>query len=129
MLRTTAAIVSADPRQDSRWRDLAIGPRSGLFISPPWIRAICAIFGFEPEARIALDGTGRPVGGFTWVPIADFRGSRLCSLPFSDWADPPTASEPLWSALLDGALTSGVPLTMRCLRAPEPLADPRLRIV
>src|SRR5690606_2815186 len=78
------SVVAADPVTDPRWRQLAGGPGSSLFTSPPWISAVCRSYGFTPEARIALDDAGEPVGGFAWVAVEDVRGRRLSSLPFSD---------------------------------------------
>lgn len=126
---TTPAVHTVDPRHDPRWHALAGGPHGSLFTSPPWISALCDTYGFTPNARIALDDTGEAVGGFTWVPVADLRGDRLCSVPFSDWADPIAPDEATWYALVDGLLNPDAPLTVRCLHADAPKRDTRLRVV
>ncbi|GAA0906094.1 lipid II:glycine glycyltransferase FemX [Pseudonocardia zijingensis] len=123
------SVVTADPVTDPRWRRLAGGPGSSLFTSPPWISAVCRSYGFTPEARIALDAAGEPVGGFAWVAVEDVRGRRLSSLPFSDRADPLTAGGPVFTALLDAAKTGEEQLTLRCLADSPAVADPRLRTV
>ena len=89
--------LAVDPVTDPRWRRLAEGPRASLFTSPPWISAVCRSYGFAPEARIAVDAAGEPVGGFAWVAVDDVRGRRLSSLPFSDRADPLVPDSPTWT--------------------------------
>jgi CelD/BcsL family acetyltransferase involved in cellulose biosynthesis len=123
------AVSSVDPVTDPRWRRLAEGPRASLFTSPPWISAVCRSYGFAPEARLAVDAAGDPVGGFAWVAVDDVRGRRLSSLPFSDRADPLVPDTATWSALLDAAKTGDEQLTLRCLADSPALADPRLRTV
>lgn len=125
---TAPEVIAVDPRRDPRWHALAAGPHGSLFTSPQWIEAVCATYGFTPKARVVVDGFDEPVGGFAWVPISDVRGPRICSLPFSDWADPIAPDEPTWRALVDGLLTSDARLALRCLSATTPMGDPRLRI-
>ncbi|MER5387536.1 GNAT family N-acetyltransferase [Saccharopolyspora sp. NPDC002686] len=127
-MTTIAPITTVDPRKDELWRTLATGEHGDLFTSPPWIDAVCSTYGFTPAARIALDADGTPRGGLAWVPVSDLRGDRLCSLPFSDWADPVAPDTATWNALVDGLIEPGTSLTLRCLHAAEPVADPRLRI-
>ncbi|MER7015124.1 GNAT family N-acetyltransferase [Saccharopolyspora sp. NPDC000359] len=127
-MTTIAPIDTVDPRTDDRWRELAAGEHGDLFTSPPWIDAVCATYGFTPLARVLLDTDGTPSGGLAWVPISDVRGDRLCSLPFSDWADPVAPDPATWNALVDGLITPGTRLTLRCRRVAAPVADPRLRV-
>ncbi|HLU58255.1 MAG TPA: GNAT family N-acetyltransferase [Pseudonocardia sp.] len=122
-------VVPADPVTDPRWRRLAAGPGGSLFTSPPWIEAVCRTYGFTPEARIALDATGEPVGGFAWVAVEDVRGRRLSSLPFSDRADPLVPDAAIFGELLDAAKTGGDQLTVRCLDSSPASAEPRMRAV
>jgi CelD/BcsL family acetyltransferase involved in cellulose biosynthesis len=126
---TVLTVVAADPVTDARWRRLATYPGASLFTSPPWINAVCRTYGFTPEACIALDAAGEPVGGFAWVPVQDVRGRRLSSLPFSDRTDPLVADPQVWTALLDAAKTGDDQLTLRCLDDSAALADPRLDAV
>ncbi len=90
------AVLSVDPRTDLRWHDLVRGPRGSLFVSPPWITAVCGGFDLTPHARIAVDANGRTLGGFAWIEIDDINGRRLSSLPFSDRADPPLGDHATW---------------------------------
>jgi CelD/BcsL family acetyltransferase involved in cellulose biosynthesis len=126
---TVLSLVAADPVTDPRWHRLAERPGASLFTSPPWISAVCRSYGFTPQARIAVDAAGEPVGGFAWVAVDDVRGRRLSSLPFSDRADPLVADLPTWTALLDAAKTGDEQLTLRCLARSPAVADPRLRTV
>jgi CelD/BcsL family acetyltransferase involved in cellulose biosynthesis len=118
-------VVAVDPRADPRWQALALTPKGCLFTSPPWIRSVCDTYGLISEARILTDAAGRPTDGFAWVPINDLRGDRLVSLPFSDRADPIVGDQVKWSAVVDDALRTDVPLKIRCLDAAVPTADVR----
>jgi CelD/BcsL family acetyltransferase involved in cellulose biosynthesis len=126
---TVNAISPADPRTDSKWRQLASGPAGGLFTSPPWIQAVCDSYGFTPEARISEAPDGTPVGGFAWVSVSDIRGERISALPFCDRADPMLTGPDAWPGLADEALATGTPLTLRCFSDNPATADPRLRSV
>jgi CelD/BcsL family acetyltransferase involved in cellulose biosynthesis len=107
-------VVALDPRADDRWLRLAASPAGSLFTSPPWISAVCGTYGFRPEARVAVDGTGAPVAGFTWAVVDDLRGTRMVSLPFSDRAEPLYASGGMWRELARDCLGSEVPFRVRC---------------
>jgi CelD/BcsL family acetyltransferase involved in cellulose biosynthesis len=107
-------IVEVDPRTDDRWLQLASSPAGSAFTSPPWIRALSTTYGFEPRARVAVDGSGAPTAGFAWVPVHDIRGSRLISLPFSDRAEPLCDDAGVFADLAREALDSEHPLTLRC---------------
>lgn len=139
MMLIAPTVVAADPLTDDRWRHLAASPGAGLFTSPPWIAAVCTTYGFVPQARIALDASGAPVGGLAWVRVDDARGSRLLSLPFCDRADPLVPDLSTWhavsaavisDAVVSAAGTSGdAPFTLRCLDDSPAVADERLRVV
>ena len=122
-------VVASDPLTDARWLDLAASPGAGLFTSPPWIAAVCRTYGFLPQARIALDTSGAPVGGLVWVRVDDARGSRLLSLPFCDRADPLVPDLSTWHAVSDAVTSADVPFTLRCLDDSPAVADERLRTV
>lgn len=126
---TVGEVVTVDPRSDPLWRTLAVGLHGSVFTSPRWIEAVCKTYGFTPSARVVVGDSGEPVGGFAWVPVADVRGTRLCSLPFSDWADPIAPDDATWHALVDGLIPSDAGLALRCLNTTAPMRDPRLRIV
>jgi CelD/BcsL family acetyltransferase involved in cellulose biosynthesis len=126
---STLSVAPVDPLVDPRWGRLAEGQRASLFTSPPWISAVCRTYGFTPEARIALDPAGEPVGGLVWIAVDDVRGRRRSALPFSDRADPLVPDLATWSALLDAAKTGDEQFTLRCLDDSPALAEPRLRTV
>ncbi len=121
--------VLVDPRSDPRWRQLALGPQGSVFTSPPWLRAVCATYGFTPAATVRLDWDGSPRAGLAWVPISDLRGDRLSSLPFSDRAEPLTDDQVDWKALVEGVITDTAPLTLRCWDTAVPVGDVRFNQV
>jgi CelD/BcsL family acetyltransferase involved in cellulose biosynthesis len=123
------SVLSVDPVADPLWRRLATGPAASLFTSPPWIAAVCRTYGFTPEARVAVDPSGVPIGGLAWVGVDDPRGHRLLSLPFSDRADPLVADRPTWDAVSAGLTSGEPPFTLRCLDDSPAVGDPNLRTV
>lgn len=128
-MNTALTLVAVDPITDPRWRELATGPQACLFTSPPWIAALSGTYAFAPEARIALDANGAPIGGLACVHVDDARGSRVLSLPFSDRADPPVPDLSTWEAVSGDATTGEPPFTLRCLDDSPAVADARLRVV
>lgn len=126
--RLASAVVAVDPRDDVRWEVLATRAGS-LFTSPPWIRAVSESYGFTPQARIELDSAGTPQSGFAWAEIADIRGDRLVSMPFSDRAEPIVSDQAVWPLLAEDALNAKGQLTIRCLDGAAPISDPRLECI
>ncbi len=122
----THLVEHVDPRHDPSWLKLSAGPGGSLFTSPPWITAVCESYDFRPDAEVALDDDGRPVGGFAWVEIEDLRGRRRSALPFCDRADPIVGDLDTWRAVSAAVLNDGPPLTMRCLSASPVVEDSRL---
>lgn len=114
-----AEVCAVDPRTDPAWRDLAGGPGGSLFVSPPWIDAVCATYGFIPEGWVVRAACGQPLGGTAWVDIDDIRGRRLVALPFCDRADPIAATPDIWrplaAQLQEAAASRRCSLTMRLL--------------
>lgn len=123
-LRST--VISADPRNDVHWKALALAGGS-LFTSPPWIKAICGSYGFTPQARITVDSDGIARDGWAWVEIDDIRGHRSVSMPFSDRAEPIVSDGAAWGPLVEDALNTDIPLTLRCLDGTPPTLDPRFK--
>lgn len=119
------AVQRVDPRTDPLWRRLAEGPQGSLFTSPPWIDAVSNTYGFHPTARVAVDTSGRPVGGVAWVDVRDMRGGRRLALPFSDRADPIVADLDAWTALAGDAFAGDLPFTLRCLDTNPAATDTR----
>lgn len=114
-LTSAGSVVAADPLTDPRWLELAAGPGSSLFTSPPWLAAVCGTYGFTAQSRIALDPAGAPVGGLAWVQVDDPRGRRLLSLPFSDRADPLVPDAAAWERVHAAAELGDTSYTLRCL--------------
>ena len=60
--------------------------------------------------------------------IADIRGERIASLPFSDYCDPLVEQPGAWAELVQPILAAGVPVRLRCLRNMLPVEDGRFRV-
>jgi CelD/BcsL family acetyltransferase involved in cellulose biosynthesis len=116
--------VVQDPRVDPAWAALARATGGHLFLSPPWLRAVCDTYGFAPRCRTVADTDGKPVSGLAWVPVADLVGRRDLGLPFSDHGTPVVADPAHWAALTDGLGTPTVPFTLRALDHVAPEATP-----
>lgn len=104
-----------DPSTDPGWADLA-DRQGSLFHAAPWMRVLADAYGLRPRALVVGERgpAGRVVGGLAWAEVADPRGHRLVSLPFSDLAGPIGELEAL-DGILPGALAppGHLPLTMR----------------
>lgn len=118
-----------DPRSDLRWHELAAGPGGSLFTCPPWLTALSATYGFEPEARVAVGPSGETAGGVAWIDVSDVRGRRRLALPFSDRAEPLVPDAETWGLVSGEALSGDLPFTMRCLDTSPAVVDPRLTCV
>lgn len=125
---TGLVTVPVDPRTDSRWERLARGAHGSLFTSPPWIDTVCGTYGFVPEARIAVDRHGVPLGGVAWVAVTDLRGHRAVSLPFSDRADPLVADPQTWQALAGDLPGPDVALRIGAMAGTPAAADPSFTV-
>ncbi|HZB19544.1 MAG TPA: GNAT family N-acetyltransferase [Blastococcus sp.] len=121
--------VRVDPRTDPLWAALVSGAGGSLFTSPPWIEAVCDTYGFRPTARVAVDGSGRPVGGVAWVDLADLRGQRRLALPFCDRADPIVTDAETWQQVSSDLLAGDLPVTLRCLEGSPAAGDPRFTVL
>lgn len=100
-----------DPLTDLTWADMA--RTSGhLFVSPPWLEVLAAAYGVKAEGYV-VEREGRR-GGLALATTTDLRGTRRCSLPFSDFADP-LGDLPAddWNALLAGLAADSGALTVR----------------
>jgi Acetyltransferase (GNAT) domain len=121
--------VRVDPRTDPLWAALVSGAGGSLFTSPPWIEAVCDTYGFRPTARVAVDDSGRPVGGVAWVDLADLRGQRRLALPFCDRADPIVPDVETWQHVSSDLLAGELPVTLRCLEGSPAAGDPRFTVL
>jgi Acetyltransferase (GNAT) domain len=118
-----------DPRTDALWAALARGDGGSLFTSPPWIGAVCETYGFQPTAQVALDSSGRPLGGVAWIDVCDLRGRRRLALPFCDRADPIVPDPDTWHLVSSDPLAGDLPFTLRCLAPSPAVTDRRFAVV
>jgi len=119
------SIICMDPRTDPRWQTLVTRHPSCVFHSAAWMHVLAETYGWEPQAYAILDGAGEPQAGVPFCRIADWRGERIVSLPFSDYCDPLVDTMDQWNCLLGTLLAEHVPVTMRCLHNSVPLDDGR----
>ena len=122
--RRSVTVAVSDPRTDARWEGLSRTRLGSLFTSPPWIRAVCATYGFRPEARIACDAVGEPVAALAFVDLDDIRGTRRSSLPFSDRADPLIVDPAAWPDLARNVAADPIPWSLRCVDGTVPTSEP-----
>jgi len=79
-----------DPTHDRRWADFVDRhPRSSVFHTPDWLRALRRTYGYEPTVFTTSPPTGPLRNGLVFCRINSWlTGSRLVSLPFSDHCEP-----------------------------------------
>jgi CelD/BcsL family acetyltransferase involved in cellulose biosynthesis len=109
------------------WDNLACHPRS-LFASRPWIEAVASTYGFTVSASACMTG-GKVAAALIYSQVADIRGERIVSFPFSDFCDPVVSGTSEWHDLVAPVVGRGIPVNLRCLRNHVPAADPRFRPV
>ncbi len=122
-------ITCVDPRVDPLWKRLVEQQRSDLFHSPAWSSVLADTYGFEPLAYVLTDDANAPLAGVPFVPIADIRGQRKVTLPFSDYCDPLAADAAAWNALLEQFVDPVTTYKIRCVHNDIPLDDARLSLV
>lgn len=113
----TASVAAArvDAGSDPTWAELVDAMPSDVFHSPAWARVLRDTYGFEVQAYLVVDGSGKAIAGMPLVELEDQRGRRTISLPFSDFCDPLIRQPSDWD-LLAGAISTSTPVTVRCLR-------------
>ena len=109
---------------EPRWSELANHPFASLFSSKPWIAALARTYGFDCRA-VVIERGGRIEAALPFVRVADIRGERVPCLPFSDFCDPLVTEPADWQALVAPLLDLEAPVSVRCLRNPLPVEDPR----
>src|ERR1700723_512377 len=79
-----------DPTHDRRWADFVDRhPRSSVFHTPDWLRALRRTYGYEPTVFTTSPPTGPLTNGLVFCSIKSWlTGNRLVSLPFSDHCEP-----------------------------------------
>ena len=121
--------VTVDPSSDTDWANLVQARRSDVFHAPAWIDVLTDTYGFDIRADLALDRSGRAVGGLAYADIDDFLGPRIVSLPFSDFCDPLVRHRTDWELLSRGLLDRDRPIKLRSLHSRVPLARDSLEMV
>ncbi|MEK0081745.1 lipid II:glycine glycyltransferase FemX [Benzoatithermus flavus] len=114
--------------QSPAYHRLARRPIGSLFSSPGWLAVLTSTYGFEISASMACEADNIEAA-ILYSRISDLRGERIVSLPFSDYCDPLVDNAQTWRELVQPILDFGLPVTLRCLRSLEPLADERFSVV
>jgi CelD/BcsL family acetyltransferase involved in cellulose biosynthesis len=85
-----AVTYEVDPLRDARWGELVDShPRASVFHSPKWMRALHAVYGYEPVAVTTCAPGTRLTNGLAFCRIRSWlTGRRFVSLPFSDHCEP-----------------------------------------
>ena len=122
-------IVCIDPRIDVLWQKLVEGHKSDAFHSPEWLRVLGDTYDFDVCAYVLLDDDGQPKAGIPFGRIADIRGQRTATLPFSDYCDPLVGEVEHWQRLTEPLLQEHSPFTIRCVHNSLPLGDERFTLV
>ncbi|MDQ1431924.1 MAG: hypothetical protein QOF40_2526 [Actinomycetota bacterium] len=115
-------VVDVDPRTDARWRELVERAGGSLFHAPAWSHVLADTYGFTPRASLVCEGgdpdTDTPaLRGMPWCRVSDPAGSRIVSLPFSDYCGP--VGTPPFGQLLDHLRLPGLPVRYRVLTDPD----------
>ena len=121
--------LHVDPFTDVRWHELVERGGGSLFHSPRWSRVLADTYGFSPRVvlmvdRDADDGPARAASGMPWCEIADPGGSRIVSLPFSDYCGPIGA--PPFDAMVENLTNRGLPVLYKMLAHADDDADRRV---
>lgn len=85
-----AKILSIDPLTDARWNAfLEFHPRSSVFHTTAWLRALKETYGYQPFALATTDQDGGLRSAVVCCSVKSWvTGRRLVSLPFSDHCEP-----------------------------------------
>ncbi len=82
-------IYEINPITDLRWESfVARHPRSSIFHTPGWLRALQQTYGYEPVVYTTSPPRAELTNGVVFCRISSWiTGKRLVSLPFSDHCD------------------------------------------
>jgi CelD/BcsL family acetyltransferase involved in cellulose biosynthesis len=105
--------ICVDPRTDPLWQKLVDQHPSDAFHSPGWMRVLSDTYGFEVNAYVLLDNSGEPKAGIPFGRVADFKGERIVTLPFSDYCDPLVGEIDHWQRLTEPLLEGHSSFTIR----------------
>jgi CelD/BcsL family acetyltransferase involved in cellulose biosynthesis len=94
MERAPAKVYEVDPLSDPRWTALVEShPRSSVFHSASWLRALHLAYGYEPVVVTTCSSANTLTNGIVFCRIRSWlTGPRLVSLPFSDHCEPLVSS-------------------------------------
>jgi len=83
-------IYEIDPLSDPRWGALVdCDSRASVFHSPNWLRALRAVYGYEPVVVTTCPPGIRLTNGLVFCRVNSWlTGRRFVSLPFSDHCEP-----------------------------------------
>jgi hypothetical protein len=84
------AVYEIDPLRDPRWAGLVENhPRSSVFHSTSWLRALETVYGYEPVVVTTCPPGSSLTNGLVFCRIKSWlTGPRFVSLPFSDHCEP-----------------------------------------
>jgi hypothetical protein len=84
------AVYEIDPLCDPRWASLVEHhPRSSVFHSTSWLKALQAVYGYEPVAVTTCPPRAALTNGLVFCRVKSWlTGQRFVSLPFSDHCEP-----------------------------------------
>ncbi len=124
--QSDGSMVCIDPCSDPRWQRLVQQQPSSVFHSPEWRQVLTDTYGWTMHAYLMLDDSGEPIAGVPFCRVSDMLGTRIVTLPFSDFCDPLVASSDMWAIFSNKLVDEGYPVTLRCLHNDLPLSDGHL---
>ncbi|HVX28904.1 MAG TPA: GNAT family N-acetyltransferase [Nitrolancea sp.] len=122
-MRETTNLVQIDPLTSTLWSELLKRQPHSLFHSPLWLQVLNQTYQMNIKANVLLDDSDQPEAGIHYCEIADIRGERIISLPFSDYCDPIVSSRDQWREVSEPLLRQNQTINMRCLHNAIPLDD------
>ena len=122
-MRETMNLVQINPLTDGIWSTLLERQQHSLFHSPLWLQVLHQTYQMDIKANVLLDNQDQPEAGVHFCEIADIRGKRIISLPFSDYCDPLVRDEDQWRAVSEPLIHQHQTISMRCLHNDVPLGD------
>jgi hypothetical protein len=90
MDHSAPSVYEIDPLSDPRWPTLVENhPQSSVFHSTKWLKALQAVYGYEPVAVTTCPPGSSLTNGLVFCRIKSWlTGRRFVSLPFSDHCEP-----------------------------------------
>jgi CelD/BcsL family acetyltransferase involved in cellulose biosynthesis len=121
-------VIDINPCKNPVWELLLSKYNSDVFHSPHWLRGIANTYDFNIRALVIVDEENRPLAGIAYHQAEAMLGSRISSLPFSDFADPLVKTAEEWNVLATELLNKNQEVTFKCLHNDIPLNDSRLTV-